>query len=167
MVKATINKILETWDKGMFTPITVRNTHWFSHTTDILKPSLKLLVQSKYLLTTNHFQEAEEVSYLSSSTLEQSTPFQDSEDGHTMSGLELWSGITNIWLLSILDILKLDISLISLVQSSPPSTMCTLDMRLNNSLLNGLMFAKKSNSSIWLQLESSLSTSEFTMNMTL
>lgn len=144
MVKAFIKKILKTWDKVTFTHITVKDTHWCSHTMDIWRLSLKLLVQNKFPLTTNPFQEAEEVFCLSSSTSEQSTLFQDSVDGHIMNGSELWSGITNIWLLSTLVILRPDISLISSVQSSPPSIMCTLDMRLNNFALNGLMFARRS-----------------------
>ena len=143
MVKDIINKTLKTWDKVTFIHITVRNIHWFSHTTDTLKPYSKLLDQSKSLLTTKPFQEAEEVYCSYSSTLEQSTLYQDSVAGLIMSGLELWSGIMNIWLLSILDILKQSISLISLVQSSPPFTMCTLDMRLNNLPTIGLMLPKR------------------------
>lgn len=144
MVKDITNSTLETWNKVTFIHITVRNTHWFSHTMDTLKPYSKLLDQSKSPHTTNPFQEAEEVYCSYSSTLEQSTLCQDSVAGLTMNGLELWSGITNIWLVSILDILKQSISLISLVQSSLPSTMCTLDMRLSNLPTNGLMLPKRS-----------------------
>lgn len=149
----------------MFTHITAKNIHWSILNTTIWKLYSRLLVQSKYHLIMNLFQEAEEVFYSCSSILEQLTLFQDSEDGHTTNGSELWSGIMNIWLLSTSDISRLDISLISLVQSSQPSTTYIPDTKSNNSAQCGLIKLKNSKLPILDQPKSNLNLLELILSM--
>ena len=167
MVKVTIKDTLRIWNKVMYILITVTSTHLCSLTSTTWRLYLKELDQSKFHPTMNLYQEAEEVFFSYSSTLELSILSQDLEDGHTMNGSEVWSGIMNIWLLSMLDLWKLSTSHGWSDLNSQSSITFTVDTRLNNSALCGLMLLKKNKCSIWDTLRSKWSTWEFKMNTTL
>ena len=143
MERDTINKTLNKWDRDISTLITQRNIQLCFLISTIWRPYLRQLVQNKFHLIMNHYLEAEEVFCSFSSILVPSILSQDSVDGHTMNGSEIWYGITNISFLSTWDILKLDISLTSWVQNSQSSTMYIQDMKPNNSVQCGLMFVRK------------------------
>lgn len=145
MVKVTTKDIWRTWSKVTSILTTAISIQLRSLTSTTWRLFLKLLVQSKSLLITNPFPEAEEVFSSYSFTLEQSVPSQGLVDGLIMSGLEAWFGTMNILLPSIWDTSKSDTSLISLVPSLLYSTMSTLDMKPNNSAQCGLMSLRRSN----------------------
>jgi len=109
----------------------------------------KPLDQSKYHHTTNHSQDPEEVSYSCSCTLVLLTLSQDLVVGSTMTGSEQWSGIMNSWLLSTLDLSRLDISHSSSVQSSQCSTTYTQSTNSNNWPTNGLIKLSSNKTLTW------------------
>ena len=148
MVKGTIKDTLRIWNKVMYILITLTNIQLCSPTSITWKHCLKLLVLNKFLLIMNLYQEAEEVSFSYSSMLEVSILFQDLEDGLTTNGSEVWSGIMNIYLLSILVLWKLSTSHIWLVLNSLSSIMCTADTKPSNYVQCGLMWQKNSKCSI-------------------
>lgn len=144
--------------------ITVISTHLCSHISTTWRHYLKVLDLNKFHLTMNLCQEVEEVFYFCSFILELSTQSQDSEDGHTTNGSEVWSGIMNIWLLSTLDLWKLNISHGWLDLNSQSSITCTVDMKPNSYAQCGLMLLKNYKCNTWDTLRNKWSMWEFKMN---
>jgi len=123
----------------MFTHTTLRPTHLFTATTTTWRPCLKLLVPSKYHLTTNPCQEAEEVLSFCLLTLALLLRSPVLVAGPTTNGSGTWFSITNFCWHSTLAISKLVTSHSCSVPNSLSSTTYTQGTKPNSCALNGLM----------------------------
>jgi len=149
----------------MFTHTTAMDHQsiFLTHTT--WSNSSKPLVQNRFHHTTNHFPDLEEDFCSCSCTLDQSTPFPDLVDGNTMTGSELWSGITSSLLPSTLDSSRPDISHSSSVQSSQYSIMSTPTTNSNKWQMSGPIALSCNKMLIWDTPKNNWNITELIKNM--